>query len=98
MSIWLLLVLAGLTFGSRAVALAILPELPERAMVIIDRMPPALFAGLAAAALFDASGDLLGWPLVAAAAGALLSAPLRSLAACLAGGAVGYVVAALLLG
>lgn len=98
MTWWLLFVLVVLTFGSRAAALTFLPAPSDRLVVILDRMPPALFAGLAAAALFDSSGDLLGWPLVVAAGGALLLAPLRSLFACLAGGVVGYALALLLIG
>jgi len=43
-------------------------------------------------------GALLGAPTVAAALGALLLSPLRSLLFCLIGGGVGYALGALLLG
>jgi hypothetical protein len=56
-------------------------------------MPPALFAGLAAQSLVDASGVLAELP-VLVAAGALLVAPLRSLPLCLAGGAAAYALVA----
>ncbi len=90
MSVELLAALVLVTYGSRAAALAFLPPLPLRLVAIVDRMPPALFAGLAAQALVDASGGLAGPPVLAAAAGALIVAPGRSLPACLVGGLVGY--------
>lgn len=93
MSVELLVALVVLTYGSRVAALAILPPLPARLAVLLDRMPPALFAGLAAQSLLDASGALAALPVLAAAGGALLVAPLRSLPLCLAGGAAGYAIA-----
>lgn len=96
MTPWLLVALALLTYGSRAAALAVLPRLPGRLALVVDRMPPALFAGLAAQALFNAAGDPADPPVLAAAAGALLLAPLRSLPLCLIGGMAAYVLLALL--
>jgi hypothetical protein len=94
----LLLVLAAITYGSRAAALTFLPEPSERVRVLIDRVPPALFAGLAAQAIFDSTGAMAGVPVLAATAGAIICAPFRSLALCLAGGGAGYLLALVLLG
>jgi branched-subunit amino acid transport protein len=94
MSVELLVALVALTYGSRVAALAVLPPLPTRLSAIFDRMPPALFAGLAAQSLLDASGAPAAFPVLAAAAGALVVAPLRSLPLCLVGGAVAYALAA----
>lgn len=59
-------------------------------------MPPALFAGLAAHALIGPAGDVADAPVLAAAAGALVAAPLRSLPICLAAGLVAYALVAAL--
>jgi hypothetical protein len=96
MSIELLAALAVLTYGSRAAALAFLPPLPERLVTVVDRMPPALFAGLAAQSLIDASGALAAAPVLAAAAAALIVAPRRSLPICLVAGLIGYGVLVLI--
>jgi branched-subunit amino acid transport protein len=92
----LILGLAIMTFGSRALALAYLPALPERLGVILDRMPPALFAGLAAISLVNSDGAVAGTPILAAAGGALLASPRRSLPVCLAAGLIAYTVVAAL--
>jgi branched-subunit amino acid transport protein len=92
-SVELLLALAALTYGSRLAALVVLPLLPTRVGQIIDRMPPALFAGLAAQSLVGASGAPTALPVLAATAGALVLTPWRSLPLCLVGGAAGYLVA-----
>ena len=73
MTLELILALAVMTYASRALALAYLPPLPARVATILDRMPPALFAGLAAHALIGPQGGLAGPPVLAAAAGALRS-------------------------
>jgi hypothetical protein len=93
-SIGLLLALVALTYGSRVAALALLPPLPTRLAAFVDRLPPALFAGLAAQSLVDASGAPAAVPVLAAAAGALAAAPMRSLPLSLAGGAVVYALVA----
>jgi len=92
----LILALAVMTFASRALALAYLPTLPERLAVILDRMPPALFAGLAAISLIKSEGGVVGTPILAAAGGALLASPRRSLPVCLAAGLIAYAVVAAL--
>ena len=92
----LVLALALLTYGSRAAALTFLPPLPQRVSEILDRMPPALFAGLAAQSLVE-PGAATSAPVLAAAAGALLATPLRSLPACLAAGLAGWALASFVL-
>lgn len=94
----LILGLAAMTFASRALALTYLPALPERLAIILDRMPPALFAGLAAISLINPEGAVVDTPIVAAAAGALLAAPRRSLPVCLVAGLAAYAVVAVLAG
>jgi branched-subunit amino acid transport protein len=86
----LILALAALTFGTRALALVALPAPPTRFTAMLDRIPPALFAGLAASALLDADGGLVAAPVLAAAAGALIVAPRRSLPLCLVAGLLAY--------
>lgn len=98
MSPELIAALAVMTYTSRALALAYLPPLPGRLATILDRMPPALFAGLAAHALIGPAGGLADAPVLAAAAGALVAAPLRSLPVCLVTGLVAYAVVARLAG
>jgi branched-subunit amino acid transport protein len=90
MSLELIVVLALLTYASRAAALTLLPPLPPRVRQVLDRMPPALFAGLAAHSVVLPGGALVDGPILAATAGALLASPLRSLPACLVAGVVGY--------
>jgi branched-subunit amino acid transport protein len=90
--------LAVMTYASRALALAYLPPLPARVSVIVDRMPPALFAGLASISLIAPGGGVADVPILAAAAGALLAAPRRSLPVCLVAGLAAYALAAALSG
>jgi branched-subunit amino acid transport protein len=94
----LIAALAVMTYASRALALAYLPPFPERLATIVDRMPPALFAGLAAHALIGADGGVADAPVLAAAAGALVVSPLRSLPICLAAGLVAFFAVATLAG
>jgi branched-subunit amino acid transport protein len=96
MSPELILVVAAITYASRAIGLAALPDLPPRVVAILDRMPSALFAGLAMQALVVPGPAFAAIPVVAAAAGALLVTPLRSLPACLLAGIAAYVLAAML--
>jgi branched-subunit amino acid transport protein len=90
--------LAAMTFASRALALAYLPALPERLAVLLDRMPPALFAGLAAISLINPEGAVVDTPILAAAGGALLASPRRSLPLCLVAGLAAYGIVAVLSG
>jgi len=86
MSWELVAVLALITYASRAGALVLLPPLPHRLRAVLDRMPPALFAGLAAQSLIVPGVGLADPATLAGAAGALLVAPRRSLPLCLVGG------------
>ena len=89
---WELIVLVGaITFASRAVSVAVLPPLPSRIRHVVDRMPAAIFAGLAARELVVPGGGLVDLHTLAAAAGALIVSPRRSLLVCLIGGLIGYV-------
>lgn len=95
---WELVVAIGaITFVSRAVSLVVLPPLPARIRRVLDRMPAAIFAGLAAHSLVVPSDGLAEIHTLTAAAGALIAAPLRSLLLCLVAGLAGYVVADLAL-
>jgi branched-subunit amino acid transport protein len=87
----LILVIAAITLVSRAAAVVLLPPLPERVRVILDRMPAALFAGLAAHSLVVPGAGLADGHTLAAALGALVAAPRRSLPLCLVAGVAGYV-------
>lgn len=94
---WPLLIgLALLTYGSRALALACMPPVPPRARHVLDRMPAALFAGLAAQALVAPGGAVAEPGVLAAAAGAVVVAPLRSLPACLVAGIGAFLLVAAL--
>ena len=88
--------LALLTYGSRALALVAMPDPPPRLRAILDRMPTPLFAALAATALFD-EGELVDERTLIATAGAVLLAPTRSLLLVLIGGLSAYGLAELLL-
>jgi branched-subunit amino acid transport protein len=96
MSLEFILLVAAITYGSRAIGLAVLPDLPPRVASTLDRMPPALFAGLAMQALVLPGPTLAGPGVLAAVVGALLVTPRRSLPACLLAGTAAYVAAALL--
>ncbi|CAN5825372.1 hypothetical protein BH24CHL5_BH24CHL5_05570 [soil metagenome] len=90
---WELIIVLGLiTYASRAAALVFLPSLPRRVRVVLDRMPPALFAALAAHSLVTPGAGLADASILAAAAGAVVVAPRRSLLLCLAAGIAAYVV------
>lgn len=98
MSLELLVVLAALTYASRIAAIGLLPAPSTRVRHVIDRMPPALFAALAAHSLVEPGVGLAQPSMLAAAGGALVAAPLRSLPACLVAGVACYAGWALLVG
>jgi branched-subunit amino acid transport protein len=87
----LVLAIGAITFASRASSLVLLPQLPARVRHVLDRMPAAIFAGLAAHSLV-VPGGLADIHTLAAAAGAVTAAPLRSLPLCLVAGLGGYVL------
>jgi branched-subunit amino acid transport protein len=92
----LILALAAITYASRASALALLPSLPPRVRTVLDRMPAALFAGLAAHSIVNAGGTLADLPTLAGAAAAVIVSYFRSLLVCLIAGVAGYVAVLLL--
>ena len=95
MSLWLVALIAALTYASRAVALVAMPHPSPALKRVLDRVPAPLFAALAAISLFD-EGRVADPQTLMAAAGAIVLAPTRSLLWVLVGGVVGYAIAALL--
>jgi len=93
----LLAAVAAITYGSRLAALAVLPRPSERIETILERVVPAIFASIATLSLITDQPGLVEGPILLAAAGALLAAPRRSFALCLAAGLVGYFVGRLFL-
>ena len=88
---WELIVLLGaLTYASRASALVLLPSLPHGVRLVLDRVPAALFAGLATHSLVQPGVGLVEAPVLAATAGAVAVAPLRSLPLSLVAGVGAY--------
>ncbi len=90
--------LALMTYASRAAALVLLPPLPPHVRAVMDRMPPALFAGLAAQSLIVPGEGLVVGPTIAGAVGALAVSPRRSLPLCLAAGVGCYIAWSLISG
>ena len=88
----LVAILALITYGSRASALVFLPSLPHGLRLIIDRLPSALFAALAANSLVVPGVGLVEAPILVATAGAVVFAPARSLPICLAAGIAAYLL------
>lgn len=97
MSLTLILVLAVLTYASRAAVLVILPPPPPRFAAFLDRMPAPLFASLAALALVGEDGGLVAPATLGALGGAVLAAATRSMPLILLAGMVGYGVVAVLM-
>lgn len=89
MSLWLVVAIAVLTYGSRAAALVAMPDPSQRLRMVLDRIPAPLFAALAAISMFD-DGVLVSRETVFAAVGALVATPTRSLLWVLIGGIAGY--------
>ena len=90
MSAGLVVLLALLTYGSRAAGLLLLPRPSPRLQHFLNRLPGPLFAGLAALSLVDEGGALAPAPLLGGVLGALLLAPTRSLPLVLLGGLLGW--------
>jgi uncharacterized membrane protein len=89
MSLELLLVIAVMTYGSRALALVFMPNPTPRVRAVLDRIPAPLFASIAALSLME-DGAVAPAETLFAAAGALLLTPTGSLLWVLAGGLAGY--------
>lgn len=94
MSPVVLVTIALITYVSRASAVVLLPRPHPRFEAILSRIPAPIFASLATATLLGDGGAPVSGPTVAAAVGALLLSPARSLLLCLIGGAAGYAAAA----
>lgn len=92
MEAWLIVALALITYGSRSLALIVLPRPSARIEAVLARMPPPIFAGLATLTLIGEGGRIAPLPVLAAALGALVMTPRRSLALCLVGGLAGYLL------
>lgn len=90
--------LAALTYGSRILALVVLPAPSPALQRILNRVPSPLFAGLAALSLVDAAGQIADGPVLIASAGALCAAPFRSLLGVLIAGIAGYALGVVLVG
>jgi branched-subunit amino acid transport protein len=90
MSLPVLLVMAAITYASRALALVLMPSPPRGVERFLNRIPAPLFAGLAALSLIDDSGDLAAPEVLIATAGALAASATRSLLYVLLGGLAGY--------
>lgn len=95
MSLGLILAIAALTYGSRALALVLMPDPNPRMGAVLDRIPAPLFASLAAISLVE-DGGFAAAETISAAVGALFLTPTRSLLWVLLGGLVGYAAGALL--
>ena len=92
------LAVAAITDGSRLSAMVLLPRPSARLEAILARIPAAIFASLATLSLITPERQLVGAPILIATAAAILVAPRRSFALCLAAGIAGYATAAWLLG
>jgi branched-subunit amino acid transport protein len=90
MSPLLLLLIALLTYASRAAGLVLLAPPSPRLRRYLDRVPAPLFASLAAIALVGDTGALAPAPVLGALLGAVAFSPSRSLPLILAGGIVGW--------
>jgi len=88
-------VIALLTYGSRALALVLMPDPPARLQSVLDRIPAPLFAALAATSLIE-EGTFVGPSTITAALFALMASPTRSLLWVLVAGVAGYAVGALI--
>ena len=90
MSLGLILVITLLTYGSRALALVLMPDPPARVREVLDRIPAPLFAALAVTSLIEDGGALAEPTTLSAAAFGLAATPTRSLLWVLLAGLVGY--------
>ena len=95
MSIGLIVVIALLTYGSRALALVLMPDPPARVQMVLDRIPAPLFAALAATSLIE-DGAFVATSTLTAALFALAASPTRSLLWVLVAGVAGYAFGALI--
>lgn len=92
----LIVVIAVLTYVSRAAAVVLLPPPRGRLLQLVQRLPAPLFAGLAVFAIIGDDVSVPDAPTLAAVASALVVTPKRSLGLTLAAGITGYLVAELI--
>lgn len=97
MSWALVATIALLTYGSRALALVLLPRPSEGMRAVLDRIPAPLFASLAAISLVQDGGPEAPETLTATL-GALIASPKRSLLWVLVAGLAGYTLGVLIFG
>ena len=90
MTTWAVLALAAITYLTRAVGLALLPQPSSRVEAILDRVPAPLFAGFAAISLITSSGEAVVCENLVALFAAVVVARTRSLLLILAAGLAGY--------
>ena len=98
MTLLVVLGLAAITYGSRLSAMVLLPRPSPSVEAVLSRVPAAIFASLATLSLITPERQLVEVPILVATAAAVIVAPRRSFALCLAAGIAGYAAAALLLG
>ena len=95
MSVLLTFSLGAMTYLSRAIGLVLMPQTENRLSAIFDRLPAALFAGLAVASMITSSGSLRSIPSLIAALAALATSPSRSLPLIFVAGIAGYLISSL---
>jgi branched-subunit amino acid transport protein len=88
--------LAAITYGSRLSAMVLLPRPSAPVEAVLSRVPPAIFASLATLSLITPERQMVDVPILIATAAAVMVAPRRSFALCLAAGIAGYALATLL--
>jgi branched-subunit amino acid transport protein len=96
MTLLTVLALAAITYGSRLSAMVLLPRPSGRVEAVLSRVPAAIFASLATLSLITPNRQLVNTPILIATAAAVLVAPRRSFALCLAAGILGYAAAVLI--
>lgn len=92
----LVLVVAAMTYLSRAAAVVLLPPAEGPLLVFVRRVPGPLFASLAVFALVGDDVRVPDPATIAAVVGALLASPKRSLGLTLAAGIAGFLIVELL--
>ena len=93
MTLLVVIGLAAVTYGSRLGSMILLPRPSGGVEAVLARVPAAIFASLATLSLITPQRELVTTPILLATAAAILVAPRRSFATCLAAGIIGYVLA-----
>ncbi|HEY7463351.1 MAG TPA: AzlD domain-containing protein [Candidatus Limnocylindria bacterium] len=92
MSLLTVLALAAITYGSRLGAMVLLPKPSPRIETVLARVPAAIFASLATLSLISPERQVADVPVLVATLAAVIAAPRRSFALCLAAGIAGYLL------